>query len=279
MYISLCGCTCTRIQPSACIHLEKMYSACVRNFFSTQMGKNLKTFLNVRKKKISTSWYIYLRKGCDRKKKYTLELRILVGSFPFLFFSVRNLILHSEWHKSRELWHSEFLRDQPVYQYHDKHPVRYLQLLETQLQVVLLISTPASAHKLARKRWHCCTSEKLSHCICIQVHLRILLTGPYRKKKWCDNDPPTIGCQKSKLCVSFSSKAFPTSSMHLCHPLHRIADTSAVPVEGRRTWVPGLRFPFAVCKIIKCVQIIYSEKWEQLAEEVSGIFIEGKYGV
>jgi len=74
------------------------------------------------------------------------------------------------------------LRDQPVYQYHDKHPVRYLQLLETQLQVVLLISTPASAHKLARKRWHCCTSEKLSHCICIQVHLRILLTEPYRGK-------------------------------------------------------------------------------------------------
>jgi hypothetical protein len=42
----------------------------------------------------------------------------------------------------------------------DKHPARYLQLLETQLQVVLHISTPVSARKLTRKQWHCCTSEK-----------------------------------------------------------------------------------------------------------------------
>ena len=144
------------------------------------------------------------------------------------------------------------MRDQPVYQYHDKHPVRYLQLLDS-----IAGYTP---HFLPQQSPHtnwpgnggiAAHLKKLSHCI--QVHLRILLTvtGPYRKKKWCDNDPPTIGCQKSKLCVPFGSKAFPTSPVHLCHPLHRIADASAVPVEGRRTWVPGLRFPFAVCKIIK----------------------------
>ena len=154
--------------------------------------------------------------------------------------------------------------------------MRYLQLLETQLQVVLHISTPVSARKLTRKRWHCCTSEK-TWAIAYRFISAYYLQGPTeRKKNSAHNDPPTIGCQ-SQNCVCPSA---PMPSQHRRCTSVILSTGLQMPVQFQSKdaahGFPACAFHSQSARSSKmghemCAD--YSKKWE---EEVSGIFMKGK---
>jgi hypothetical protein len=143
--------------------------------------------------------------------------------------------------------------------------VRHLQLLETHLQIELLILYPSFRTRTGQETMpllHIWKTEPLHTSSSPHINYRALKKRKKMVRQWSAKRQ-LLAVKSQRLCVPFGSKAFPTSSVYLCHPLHRIADASAVPVEGRRTWVPGLPFPFAVCKIIKDGKWnVCSETWE-----------------
>ena len=225
-------------------------------------------------------WREYLRKSCDRKKKHTLELelRILAGSFPFLFVSVRKTWSSTQNHTNLENSDRRILQRSTSLSISRQASSEVTSVIRDSIagctpHFLPSIRTQTGQETVALlhiwKNW----------AIAYRFISAYYLQGPTGKKNGATMIRQLLAV-KSQNCACPSA---PRPSQHRRCTSVILSTGLQMPVQFQSKdaahGFPACAFHSQSARSSQMGHDIcadYSEKWEQLAEEVSGIFMKGK---